>query len=78
VSDEKKTYNTFLKLSSKYFNKALKKEKTAINQLNTLYNLILKGSHKKAKKNLSKLSLDRSTLSDEEKIIFKKIIASND
>ena len=78
VSDEKKTYNTFLKLSSKYFNKALKKEKTAINQLNILYNLILRGSHKKAKKNLSKLSLNHSTLSEEEKILFEKIIANND
>ena len=73
LSDKKKTYKTLLRLSSRHFKKALKKEKNIINQLNIIYNLKLKGSSKKANKNLEKLSLSTFTLSLEEKELVNKI-----
>ena len=57
LSDRKKSYTTLLKLSSKHFKKALKKEKSTINQLNIIYNLKLKGSSKKANKRCRFLSI---------------------
>ena len=64
-----------MELSSKHFRIALKKEKNTINQLNLIYNLKLKGSHKKANKKLEKLNLDKSNLSDAENEIIQDIIA---
>ena len=77
LSDSKKSYTTLLKLSSKHFKKALKKEKNTINQLNIIYNLKLKGSSKKANKNLEKLKLDKANLSEIENKIIQKIIANS-
>ena len=77
LSDMKKSYTTLLKLSSKHFKKALKKEKNTINQLNILYNLKLKGSSKKANKNLEKLKLDKANLSEIEIEIVQKIITNS-
>jgi thiol-disulfide isomerase/thioredoxin len=73
ISDKKKSYTTLLNLSSKHFKKALKKEKNTVNQLNIIYNLKLKGSSKKANKNLEKLKLNRANLSDYENEIINKI-----
>lgn len=77
LSDSKKSYTTLLKLSSKHFKKALKKEKNTINQLNIIYNLKLKGSSKKANKNLEKLKLDKANLLEIENKIIQKIIANS-
>lgn len=77
LSDMEKSYTTLLKLSSKHFKKALKKEKNIINQLNIIYNLKLKGSSKKANKNLEKLKLDKANLSEIENKIIQKIIANS-
>ena len=77
LSDREKSYTTLLKLSSKHFKKALKKEKNIINQLNLLYNLKLKGSSKKANKNLEKLKLDKANLSESEIEIVQKIITNS-
>ena len=77
LSDMEKSYTTLLKLSSKHFKKALKKEKNTINQLNIIYNLKLKGSSKKANKNLEKLKLDKANLSEIENKIIQKIIANS-
>ena len=77
LSDMEKSYTTLLKLSSKHFKKALKKEKNIINQLNILYNLKLKGSSKKANKNLEKLKLDKANLSEIEIEIVQKIITNS-
>lgn len=77
LSDMEKSYTTLLKLSSKHFKKALKKEKNIINQLNLLYNLKLKGSSKKANKNLEKLKLDKANLSESEIEIVQKIITNS-
>jgi thiol-disulfide isomerase/thioredoxin len=77
LSDMEKSYTTLLKLSSKHFKKALKKEKNIINQLNLLYNLKLKGSSKKANKNLEKLKLDKANLSEIEIEIVQKIITNS-
>ena len=77
LSDMEKSYTTLLKLSSKHFKKALKKEKNIINQLNILYNLKLKGSSKKANKNLKKLKLDKANLSEIEIEIVQKIITNS-
>lgn len=74
--NKKKLYKRILELSSKHFRRALKKEKNTINQLNLLYNLKLKGSHKKANKKLEKLNLDKSNLSDVENEIIQNIIAN--
>ena len=73
----KKSYTTLLKLSSKHFKKALKKEKNTINQLNIIYNLKLKGSSKKANKNLEKLKLDKANLSEIENEIVQNIITNS-
>ncbi len=75
--DMEKSYTTLLKLSSKHFKKALKKEKNIINQLNIIYNLKLKGSSKKANKNLEKLKLDKANLSESEIEIVQKIITNS-
>lgn len=75
--DKKKSYSILLKLSSKHFKKALKKEKNTINQLNIIYNLKLKGSSKKANKNLEKLKLDKANLSEIENEIVQKIITNS-
>ena len=75
--NKKKLYKRILELSSKHFKRALKKEKNTINQLNLLYNLKLKGSHKKANKNLEKLKLDKANLSDVENEIIQNIIADS-
>ena len=72
-SNKKKLYKRILELSSKHFRKALKKEKNTINELNLLYNLKLKGSHKKANKKLLKLNLNQSTLALEEIKLIEKI-----
>lgn len=77
LSDMEKSYTTLLKLSSKHFKKALKKEKNIINQLNIIYNLKLKGSSKKANKNLEKLKLDKANLSESEIEIVQKIITNS-
>ena len=77
LSDSKKSYTTLLKLSSKHFKKNLKKEKSTINQLNIIYNLKLKGSSKKANKNLEKLKLDKANLSEIENEIVQKIITNS-
>ena len=77
LSDRKKSYTTLLKLSSKHFKKALKKEKNTINNLNIIYNLKLKGSSKKANKNLDKLKLDKANLSEIENEIVQKIITNS-
>ena len=77
LSDKKKSYSILLKLSSKHFKKALKKEKNTINQLNIIYNLKLKGSSKKANKNLEKLKLDKANLSEIENEIVQKIITNS-
>ena len=77
ISDKKKSYTTLLKLSSKHFKKALKKEKNTVNQLNIIYNLKLKGSSKKANKNLEKLKLDKANLSEMENEIFQNIITNS-
>ena len=77
LSDMEKSYTTLLKLSSKHFKKALKKEKNIINQLNIIYNLKLKGSSKKANKNLEKLKLDKANLSEMENEIFQNIITNS-
>ena len=73
--NKKNLYKRILELSSKHFRIALKKEKNTINQLNLIYNLKLKGSHKKANKKLEKLNLDKSNLSDAENEIIQDIIA---
>jgi len=73
--DKEKTYKTLLKLSTKHFKKALKKEKNNTNQLNILYNLKLKGSSKKALKNLEKLKLDKASLTENENEIIQNIIS---
>jgi hypothetical protein len=77
LSDMEKSYTTLLKLSSKHFKKALKKEKNIINQLNIIYNLKLKGSSNKANKNLKKLKLDKANLSESEIEIVQKIITNS-
>ena len=77
LSDKEKKYTTLLKLSSKHFKKALKKEKNIINQLNIIYNLKLKGSSKKANKNLEKLKLDKANLSEIENEIVQNIITNS-
>ena len=77
LSDRKESYTTLLKLSSKHFKKALKKEKNTINNLNIIYNLKLKGSSKKANKNLDKLKLDKANLSEIENEIVQKIITNS-
>ena len=77
LSDMEKSYTTLLKLSSKHFKKALKKEKNIINQLNIIYNLKLKGSSNKANKNLEKLKLDKANLSESEIEIVQKIITNS-
>ena len=77
LTDKKKSYTTLLKLSSKHFKKALKKEKSTINQLNIIYNLKLKGSSKKANKNLEKLKLDKANLSEIENEIIQNIITNS-
>ena len=59
------------------FFQSLKKEKNTINQLNILYNLKLKGSSKKANKNLEKLKLDKANLSEIEIEIVQKIITNS-
>jgi len=70
--------NTFLKLSSKYFRKALKANETKLNQLNLIYNQALIGQHKKAKKKLAKINLVKNEFSNSEQELIKKIlIASN-
>ena len=74
ITDIEKKHNILLKLSSKYFKKALKKEENNINQLNIIYNLKLKGSSKKANKNLEKLKLNKSSLSIAENEIIDKIV----
>ena len=74
ITDIEKKHNILLKLSSKYFKKALKKEENNINQLNIIYNLKLKGSSKKAIKNLEKLKLNKSSLSIAENEIIDKIV----
>tara|TARA_Y100000385_G_scaffold141247_1_gene146608 strand:- start:23 stop:820 length:798 start_codon:yes stop_codon:yes gene_type:complete len=73
-NDKKNLFKRILELSTKHFRRALKKEKNKINQLNILYNLKLKGSHKKANKKLDKLKLDKANLSDIENEIIQKII----
>ena len=77
LSDMEKSYTTLLKLSSKHFKKALKKEKNTINQLNLLYNLKLKGSHKKANKKLEKLKHDKANLSEIENEIVQNIVTNS-
>ena len=78
LTDKKKIiHHTLLKLSSKHFKKALKKEKNTINQLNIIYNLKLKGSSKKANKNLEKLKLDKANLSEIENEIVQNIITNS-
>ena len=77
LSEMEKSYTTLLKLSSKHFKKALKKEKNTINQLNIIYNLKLKGSSKKANKNLEKLKLNKANLSEIEIEIIQKIITNS-
>tara|TARA_B100001093_G_scaffold237927_1_gene227974 strand:+ start:941 stop:1645 length:705 start_codon:yes stop_codon:yes gene_type:complete len=77
LSDMEKSYTTLLKLSSKHFKKALKKEKNIINQLNIIYNLKLKSSSNKANKNLEKLKLDKANLSESEIEIVQKIITNS-
>lgn len=70
--------NTFLKLSSNYFRKALKSNKSKINQLNLIYNQALIGQHKKAKKKLAKINVVGNKFSKSEKELIEKIlIASN-
>ena len=70
--------NTFLKLSSKYFRKALKANETKLNQLNLIYNQALFGQHKKAKRKLAKINLVKNEFSNSEQELIKKIlIASN-
>jgi len=70
--------NTFLKLSSKYFRKALKAEESSLNQLNLIYNQALFGQHKKAKKKLAKINVDGSDFSNiEQELIDKILISSN-
>ena len=76
-NNNKKLYKRILELSSKHFRIALKKEKNTINQLNLLYNLKLKGSHKKANKKLEKLKLDKANLSEIENEIIQKIITNS-
>ena len=76
-NNKKKLYRRILELSSKHFRIALKKEKNTINQLNLLYNLKLKGSHKKANKKLEKLKLDKANLSEIENEIIQKIITNS-
>jgi hypothetical protein len=75
--NNKKLYKRILELSSKHFRIALKKEKNTINQLNLLYNLKLKGSHKKANKKLEKLKLDKANLSEIENEIIQNIITNS-
>ena len=75
--NNKKLYKRILELSSKHFRIALKKEKNTINQLNLLYNLKLKGSHKKANKKLEKLKLDKANLSKIENEIVQNIITNS-
>ena len=58
-------------------NAYLKKEKNTINQLNIIYNLKLKGSFKKANKNLEKLKLDKANLSKIENEIVQNIITNS-
>ena len=77
LSDRKESYTTLLKLSSKHFKKALKKEKNTINNLNIIYNLKLKGSSKKSNNNLDKLKLDKANLSEIENEIVQKIITNS-
>ena len=55
----------------------IKKEKSTINQLNIIYNLKLKGSSKKANKNLEKLKLDKANLSEIENEIVQNIITNS-
>ena len=70
--------NTFLKLSSKYFRKALKANETKLNQLNLIYNQALFGQHKKAKRKLAKINVVKNEFSNGEQELIKKIlIASN-
>ena len=75
--NNKKLYQRILELSSKHFRIALKKEKNTINQLNLLYNLKLKGSHKKANKKLEKLKLDKANLSEIENEIVQNIVTNS-
>ena len=76
-NDKKKLYKKILELSTKHFKRALKKEKNTINQLNIIYNLKLKGSSKKANKNLEKLKLDKANLSEIENEIVQNIITNS-
>ena len=75
-NSKKKLYKKILELSTKHFKRALKKEKNTINQLNIIYNLKLKGSSKKANKNLEKLKLDKANLSEIENEIVQNIITN--
>ena len=76
-NSKKKLYKKILELSTKHFKRALKKEKNTINQLNIIYNLKLKGSSKKANKNLEKLKLDKANLSEIENEIVQNIITNS-
>ena len=67
----------FIREDEKNTKKALKKEKNTINQLNIIYNLKLKGSSKKANKNLEKLKLDKANLSKIENEIVQNIITNS-
>ena len=69
------TCDAVLTINSNIGFEALKKEKNTINQLNLIYNLKPKGSHKKANKKLEKLNLDKPNLSDAENEIIQDIIA---
>jgi thiol-disulfide isomerase/thioredoxin len=70
--------NTFLKLSSKYFRKALKANETKLNQLNLIYNQALLGQHKKAKKKLAKINVvDKEFSNSEQELIEKILIAAS-
>ncbi len=70
--------NTFLKLSSKYFRKALKANETKLNQLNLIYNQALLGQHKKAKKKLAKINVvDKEFSNSEQELIEKTLIAAS-
>ena len=70
--------NTFLKLSSKYFRKALKANETKLNQLNLIYNQALFGQHKKAKRKLAKINVvDKEFSNSEQELIEKILIAAS-
>ena len=70
--------NTFLKLSSKYFRKALKANETKLNQLNLIYNQALLGQPKKSKKKLAKINVvDKEFSNSEQELIEKILIAAS-